>query len=372
MGLAAQMLWRNWAADSPARAAPVEPAKATESLEATESFEEEFAAGNLRWLLLTFRVGALTIALFQSAYIIETVYLASVSASARAAFGADFLIATLPLVAFGLSFSRWFEGHWRTLTLGLCIALVGLNAAANVIRHESVPMFIETLLLLVGTGALVPWSERWQGALGGFCLAAFAADQALTPMPDAYAQVRWLGVSGAVVVAQIAVHLTGLYRRELAAHCRALAAAREQALLASRTKSEFLSTMSHEIRTPMNSVLGMAEVLAETDLDGAQRRYLETLRFNGGALMKLLDDILDLAKVESGRVRLRNKEFDLADLVEKTVESLAVRAHGKGLELVARILPGTPSRLMGDLPRLRQVLMNLLGNAIKFTESGSV
>jgi signal transduction histidine kinase len=215
----------------------------------------------------------------------------------------------LPLFAFGLSFCRWFASYWRALTLTLCLALVGLGTAANVIRHESVPMFVETMLLLVGAGALVPWDERRQAALGASCLAAFAADQALAPMPDAYAHIRWLAMLGAVLVAQIAVHLSSLYRRELAAHCRALAAAREQALLASRAKSEFLSTISHEVRTPMNSVLGMAEVLAETNLDGDQRRYLETLRSNGSAMMKLLDDILDLAKVETGRLHLRNKEF---------------------------------------------------------------
>ena len=151
-----------------------------------------------------------------------------------------------------------------------------------------------------------------------------------------------------------------------------LMAAREQVLIASRAKSEFLSSMSHEIRTPMNAVLGMAEVLSETNLDADQLRYLETMRFNGSTLLTLLDDILDLAKVESGRLQLEKAEFDLGDLVEKTVETLAVRAHGKGLELVARIAPGTPTRSVGDPLRLRQVLMNLLGNAIKFTELGAV
>src|SRR5271163_4443496 len=96
------------------------------------------------------------------------------------------------------------------------------------------------------------------------------------------------------------------------------------------------------------------------------------MRFNGGTLLTLLDDILDLAKVESGRMQLEKAEFDLGDLVEKTLETLAVRAHGKGLELVARIAPGTPPRWSGDPPRLRQVLMNLLANAIKFTELGAV
>ena len=151
-----------------------------------------------------------------------------------------------------------------------------------------------------------------------------------------------------------------------------LVTAREQALIALRAKSEFLSSMSHEIRTPMNAVLGMAEVLSETGLDADQHRYLEIMRFNGAALLTLLDDILDLARIESGRLRLEETEFDLGDLVEKTIETLAVRAHGKGLELVARIAPGTALRRSGDPLRLRQVLMNLLSNAIKFTEMGSV
>jgi PAS domain S-box-containing protein len=151
-----------------------------------------------------------------------------------------------------------------------------------------------------------------------------------------------------------------------------LVAAREEALTGSRAKSEFLSSMSHEIRTPMNVVLGMAEVLSETSLDTDQRRYLDMMRSNGTSLLSLLDDILDLARVESGHLELEKIEFDLGDLVEKTVATLAVRAHGKGLELVARVAPGTPSRLIGDSLRLRQVLMNLLGNAIKFTELGEV
>ncbi len=151
-----------------------------------------------------------------------------------------------------------------------------------------------------------------------------------------------------------------------------LIATREAALSASKAKSEFLSSMSHEIRTPMNAVLGMADLLAESELSVEQRRYLEVMVSNGNALLELINGILDMAKIESGRMQIEKIEFDLTDLVEKTISTLAVRAHGKGLELAARIAPGVPDRLVGDPLRLRQVLINLIGNAVKFTELGEV
>ena len=153
---------------------------------------------------------------------------------------------------------------------------------------------------------------------------------------------------------------------------RELVEAREAALAASQAKSEFLSSMSHEIRTPMTAILGMAELLAEGDINAEQQRYLEVLNSNGHALLELINSILDLAKVESGRLSLELTDFDLREIVEKSVETLATRAHSKGLELIIDIAPDVPISLVGDPLRLRQVLINLVGNAIKFTEKGEV
>jgi PAS domain S-box-containing protein len=151
-----------------------------------------------------------------------------------------------------------------------------------------------------------------------------------------------------------------------------LLAAREAALAASRAKSEFLSIMSHEIRTPMNAILGLADLLWECDLSSEQRRYLATIRSAGTTLLDLINEILDLAKVESGRLHLEQIPIDLRDLMEKMLETLALRAHSKGLELIGRIAPEAPIRLCGDPLRLHQILFNLAGNAIKFTDSGEV
>jgi two-component system sensor histidine kinase/response regulator len=151
-----------------------------------------------------------------------------------------------------------------------------------------------------------------------------------------------------------------------------LVAAREAALAASKSKSEFLSTMSHEIRTPMNAILGMADMMGESELNSEQRRYLDTILSNGNALLDLINSILDLAKVESGRLNLENVEFDLIELIEHAADTLAVRAHEKGVELAVRFAPDLAPILMGDPYRLRQILNNLIGNAIKFTRQGEV
>ncbi len=141
---------------------------------------------------------------------------------------------------------------------------------------------------------------------------------------------------------------------------------------ASRTKSDFLASMSHEIRTPMNAIMGIADLLAKTTLTAEQDKYVQIFRRSGDNLLNLINDILDLSKVEASQLDLERTGFSLSDHLEKVMEIVAPRAHEKSLALVCEISPGVSNDLVGDPTRLRQVLLNLLGNAIKFTESGSV
>ena len=233
----------------------------------------------------------------------------------------------------------------------------------DLVVPEEHPQLSETVeLARLGAPMLVPreWSvRRKDGAIR-------RVESLRTPVHDR---------DGAVIGAQIVVSdITERHRTEQMRHAAQLELARasEEALAASRAKSAFVANMSHELRTPLNGVIGMVDLLSQTALDARQKRYVDVARASATLLLSVINDVLDFSKIETGRFDLERVEFSFADVIEEVSTTLELAAEEKGLELTCQTDPALAEPLVGDAARLRQVLVNLITNAIKFTACGEV
>ena len=272
-------------------------------------------------------------------------------------------------------------------TLSIIVLVLGAAAIICSVSRFPLEIFMFPLLLLVDltlgfagsavvmVGVMSIAVEFFTSGIGPF--AAWPAD---SPIGGSLALKIFLGFN---MLALFPASIIFTERRrtaaellesnsELAQRARALESLKEMADAANRSKSEFLATMSHEIRTPLNGVLGMTTLLLDTPLNSEQRELAEITSSSGRTLLELINNILDVSKIEAGQLNLENTAFDLIEVVEAAADTVAVRAAEKGLDLIIDIEPTAPRRVVGDPTRIKQVLLNLLSNAVKFTSEGEV
>ncbi|HIG74779.1 MAG TPA: sensor histidine kinase [Bacteroidetes bacterium] len=272
-------------------------------------------------------------------------------------------LAAVLLVALTFT-SEWVRARALRFVYGLFYAISAWQIYVGYLNDFSISSVLGILLVYFGCSAGMRTTRQLAGYsvafVAGAALAAFAVETPLVPRATFLATLSALAVLG-----------TYLLRARLAV-VEHLEAAREDALAAARAKSDFLATMSHEIRTPMNGVIGMADLLAGTRLTAEQQDYVDTIRASSDTLLAIINDVLDVSKIEAGRLRLEHAPFHLREGLDNALDLVAQRAAEKGLELVCRVSPRVPDVLVGDPTRLRQILLNLLSNAVKFTDAGEI
>ena len=279
------------------------------------------------------------------------------------------------LIAIAVTRAQWFPRYWKPLALVQVGFLDVAGAIMNIINGTVTPHFYTIITFSFGCATFLPWGVVWQSALNLVCLTSYVVVSLKATVVERLVPYQWITLLAVLILSEFPAAFIDQYRRRLFRQLEELTHALKasgDALKASRDKSDFLASMSHEMRTPLNTIIGMTEVLEGTELTSEQSQYLNICHASGDALIGLINDIVDISRIEAGELHLDHVAFDLYELVDHLADAMALPAHRRHLELIFNVIQGTATKLIGDPMRLRQVCSNLLVNAIKFTDKGQV